>query len=142
MNKILLPFLSLSLLTASCGLQNPSNSSGDAQFTIIGKWGMVSGTITDGDGKTNRYGKLSDGSYYQTLEYLVDGSYIKTTFPDNKVSYGTYTYNNSNQSMQYKLDGDKYFVPARITIHSANEMTIFTDWGSVGSMTQYMTKIK
>ena len=142
MNKTLLPFLAISLLTSSCGVSRSNFSDDASKFTIIGRWGMVSGTITNSDGNTNRYNPLGDGTFYEILEYKVDGSYVKTAFPDKTTSYGTYTYNNSNQSLQYKLDGDKYYVPAYITIYSANEMTIFTDWGSVGSMTQYMTKIK
>ena len=122
----------LSAGTSSCSSQ---------EFTIVGKWGMVSGSITDSNGSTNRYGELSNGSYYQILEYKIDGTYIRTSFPSKDVSYGTYTYNDSNHDLKYKLDGDKYYTPATITIHSANQMTIFTDWGSVGSMTQYMKKI-
>ena len=141
MKKLLFSFLFFSLLVASCNSNEPVKSNEASQFTIIGKWGMVSGTITNEDGTTNRYGENNDGSYYQTLEYLVDGTFIKTTLPDKNVSYGTYTYNNSNQTMEYKLDGNKYYVSAYITIHSAKEMTIFTDYKDEGSITQYMKKI-
>lgn len=118
-----------------------SNEESAERFELLGKWGMVSGSITNSDGTTDRYGELGKGNYYQTLEYKADGTYIKVAMPSGPTSYGTYTYNNSNQTMKYKLDGDRYYTNATITIHKANKITLFTDWGSVGSMTQYLVKI-
>ena len=118
----------------------PQSQSKAAVFTIVGTWGMVSGTITNSDGTTNRYDALSDGKFYQVIQYKIDGTYIKTTSAG--VSYGTYSYNDSNHSLKYKLDSDQYYAPAIVTVHSPYEMTIFTDWGSVGSMTQYFRWIR
>jgi len=127
--KLTLPLLMMFPLVG-CG--------GSEQFELIGKWGMISGTITNSDGTTDRYGELG-GIYYQTLEYKADGTFIRIA--SGQTNYGTYTYNNSTQTMKYKLDGDRYYVNATITIHKAREITLFTDWGSVGSMTQYLVKI-
>lgn len=109
-------------------------------FSLLGKWGMISGTITDSDG-TKRYGELGKDTYYQYLEYKADGTYIKTTFPDLQEYYGTYVYNASNSAMQYKLDTENYYAPAIVTVHSPIEMTLYTDWGSIGNMSQYLKKI-
>lgn len=144
MKKLLLSIIVLPVFLCSCretNSNNTSNANDDATFSIIGKWGMVSGTITNGDGATSRYSEHGDGYYYQILEYKLDGTFIKTPQPNGKSLYGTYTYNNADQSMKYKLDDEEYYVSASITIHSSVEMTIFTDWGSAGSMTQYMKKI-
>ena len=126
-----------SLIGVSCGASSSPDS-----FSIIGKWGMRSGTITNPNGTTDRYADYGPGQYYQTIEYKVDGTYIETTMPNKNISYGTYTYNSSNQSLSYKLDTDQYYVTASVTIITATEMNVFTNWGaSIGSVTQYFVKI-
>lgn len=112
------------------------------EFSIIGPWGMVSGTITSGDGITTRYESLGLGSYYEYLEFEVDGTLIRTSLPDKEKEYGVYTYNDASKSLSYKFDGDKYYQPATINVISATEMNMTTDWGSVGIMTQYFIKVK
>lgn len=112
----------------------------DSPFTLIGKWGMDSGTITDKDGSTERYG-LGKGSYYQYLEYKVDGTLVKTTLPDRNIVYGVYTFNNASRELSYKYDGDLYYYSASINVLSVKEMIITTDYGSNGRITQHMVKL-
>ena len=112
----------------------------EEDFTIIGTWGMRSGSITDDDG-TETYPDFGKDNYYQIIEYKYDGTYKKTTMPGKAVSYGTYSYNDSKQTLMYKLNSDKYYVNAYVTVVSAREMTVLTDWGSIGSMTQYFVKL-
>ena len=103
---------------------------------------MVSGTITNSDGTTNRYEPLGAGSYYEYMEFKVDGTVIRTSLPSKEKKYGVYTYNDASKSLSYKFDGDKYYQPATINVISATEMNMTTDWGSVGMMTQYFVKVK
>ena len=124
------------LILTGCTKEN-SNS-----FSIIGKWGMVSGSITNKDGSVNRYGKLGSNIYYQYIEYKVDGTIIKTTEPDKKVSYGDYVYNEASKLLQYKFDGEQYYVNASINVVSSNEMTVTFDYGSAGRIIQYFFKLK
>ena len=122
-------------LFISCSVNN------EEAFTIIGKWGMVSGTISNPDGTTNRYDKLSSGNFYQTIEYQKDGTLIKITFPDYIKSYGIYTFNNVTNELSYKLDGDIYYCPAIVQIIDNDEMIITTNYGTnIGKITQYFIK--
>ena len=122
----------------ACSKENLVDTS--STFTLIGKWGMESGTITDKDGSTRRYENLGKGTYYQYLEYKVDGTLIKTTLPDGQKTYGVYTYNDASRELSYKYDGDLYYYPASINILSGKEMIITTDYGSLGRITQHMVK--
>ena len=122
-------------LFISCSVNN------EEVFTIIGKWGMVSGTISQPDGTTNRYDKLSSGGFYQIIEYQKDGTLIKTTFPDYIKSYGVYTFNNVTNELSYKFDGDRYYIPAIVQIINNDEMIITTNYGAnIGKITQYFIK--
>ena len=114
----------------------------DAAFTIIGPWGMVSGTITNSDGTTNRYDSMGAGAYYEYMEFKTDGTLIRTSLPSQEKTYGVYTYNDATKSLSYKYDGDKYYYPATVNVISSTEMNVTTDWGSVGRMTQYFVKVK
>ena len=114
----------------------------DASFSIIGPWGMVSGTITNSDGTTNRYDSMGAGAYYEYMEFKADGTLIRTSLPSQEKTYGVYTYNDASKSLSYKYDGDKYYYPASVNVISNKEMNITTDWGSVGRMTQYFVKVK
>lgn len=114
----------------------------DGVFSIIGPWGMVSGTITDSDGNTNRYDSMGAGQYYEYMEFKADGTLIRTSLPSLEKKYGVYTYNDASKSLSYKFDDEKYYQPATVNVISANEMNITTDWGSVGRMTQYFVKVK
>lgn len=114
----------------------------DGNFSIIGSWGMVSGTITDGDGTTKRYDRLGANTYYQTLEFRTDGTLIKTTYPDKSIKFGVYSYNDATKELPYKYDGDKYYYSATINIISVTEIIITTDYGpDLGKITQYMIKL-
>lgn len=113
-----------------------------SQFSIIGPWGMVSGTITNSDGATNRYDAMGAGLYYEYMEFKVDGTLIRTSLPSQEKQYGVYTYNDASKALQYKYDGDKFYQPASVNVISATEMNVTTDWGSVGRMTQYFVKVK
>ena len=137
MKKTILLLLSAVLMLQSCFKDNT-----EAKFTIIGPWGMVSGTITDSDGTTTRYDAMSPGSYYEYMEFKADGTLIRTSMPSQEKKYGVYTYNESSSEMQYKFDGDKYYQPASVYVISATEMNLTTDWGSVGRMTQYFVRVK
>ena len=111
-------------------------------FTIIGEWGMVSGTIADGDGTTDRYEELPNGEFYQILQYKTDGTLIRTTLPDNKKSYGTYTFNSTTNALSYKYDGDRYYAPAEVQVIDYDEMVITTDYGiNIGRITQYCIRL-
>lgn len=114
----------------------------EGQFSIIGPWGMVSGTITNSDGTTNRYDAMGAGSYYEYMEFKVDGTLIRTSLPSKEKTYGVYTYNDATKSLSYKYDGDKYYQPTTVNVISATEMNVTTDWGTVGRMTQYFVKVK
>ena len=113
----------------------------DSPFTIIGKWGMESGTITGRDGSTKRYENLGNGTYYQYIEYKVDGTLVQTILPDGKNIYGVYTYNDASRELSYKYDGDLYYYPASINVLSGKEMIITTDYGSSGRITQHMIRL-
>ena len=122
-------------LLISCSVNN------EEAFTIIGKWGMVSGTISNPDGTTNRYDKLSSGNFYQIIEFQKNGTLIKTTFPDYIKSYGIYTFNNITNELSYKFDGDRYYSPAIVQIIDNDEMVITTNYGTnIGRITQYFEK--
>lgn len=126
----------LGLLLVSCTTEK------EQVFTLVGQWGMVSGTISDGDGTTNRYGKLSDGSFYQLLEYRTDGTLIRTYLPDNTKTYGVYTFNNVTNELSYKYDGDRFYCPATVQIIDWDEIIVTTDYGTdIGRITQYLIKI-
>lgn len=135
--KLHAAFLVIGLISCIACTKEPPDSS---TFSLIGTWGMESGTITDKDGTTSRYDKLGQNEYYQYLEFRTDGSFVETALPSMKASYGTYSYNDATRRLQYKYDGDKYFVPASVNILSAKEIIINTDWGTVGSMTRHMIK--
>ena len=119
-----------------------SKDEGADSFSIIGPWGMVSGTITDADGNTNRYDSMGAGQYYEYMEFKADGTLIRTSLPSQEKKYGVYTYNDAAKSLSYKFDGEKYYQPATVNVISAKEMNVTTDWGSVGRMTQYFVKVK
>ena len=138
--KSLLIIAALAFSLVSISSCTKDDNTGD--FTIIGPWGMVSGTITGSDGTTNRYEPLGIGSYYEYMEFKVDGTVIRTSLPSKEKKYGVYTYNDASKSLSYKFDGDKYYQPATINVISATEMNMTTDWGSVGMMTQYFVKVK
>ncbi len=113
----------------------------EKDFSIIGEWGMVSGTISNADGTTIRYNKLSSGGYYQILEFQTEGTLIRITMPDYIKSYGVYTFNNVTNELSYKFDGNKYYFPATVQIINTDEMVITTDYGTnIGKSTQYFVK--
>lgn len=122
------------LLFASCEKEE------EATFSLIGKWAMVSGTITNSDGSVDRYPNLGKGQYYQYMEFRTDGTLIKTTMPDKTAYYGTYTYNDATKDLSYKYDGDKYYYLGSINIVSAKEIILTTDYQSLGRVTQNFIK--
>lgn len=128
-------FAAISLILTACSKE-------DTAFSIIGPWGMVSGTITNSDGTTNRYDSMGAGAYYEYREFKNDGTLILTTLPSQEKQYGVYTYNDATKSLSYKFDGDKYYQQAVVNVISNKEMNVTTDWGSVGRMTQYFVKVK
>jgi hypothetical protein len=67
-------FKSIFVIFASIVLFASCSNEKEKVFSIIGEWGMVSGTISDADGTTDRYDKLSSGAYYQLLEFRTDGT--------------------------------------------------------------------
>lgn len=117
-------------------------SSDVGSFNIIGLWGLVSETITDGNGKTDRFDPLESGAFYEYFEFKADGTLVRTTVYNNKTVLGIYTYNDATRALSYKFDGNKYYFPAVVNVISAKEMNITTDGGSVGRMTQYFVKVK
>lgn len=135
-------FKSIFVIFASIVLFASCSNEKEKVFSIIGEWGMVSGTISDADGTTDRYDKLSSGAYYQLLEFRTDGTLIRTYMPDYIRSYGVFTFNNVTNVLSYKYDGDRYYLRSNVQIIDADEMIITTDYGtSIGRTTQYFVKI-
>ena len=133
---------SLVVLFASILLFTSCSDEKEQPFSIIGEWGMVSGTISDADGTTDRYEKLPSGAYYQLMEFRTDGTLIRTYMPDYIRSYGVFTFNNVTNMLSYKYDGDRFYVRANVQIIDADEMIVTTDYGtSIGRITQYFVKI-
>ena len=143
----LVVLLCLSFGASSCssndtnGNPTQTSSSIDQQFTLIGAWGMVSGTITDGNGKTTRYGAFPEGKYYEYELFYLDGSFQRLDTNGNELTRGVYTYNSATQVLRMKEDQYKYFTNATVTILSVTEINIFTDYETAGSATQYMVKV-
>lgn len=130
-----LVFVTSLILLVSCHKER------EEAFTIIGEWGMVSGTISDANGTTDRYDKHSSGAYYQLLKFRTDGTLIRTSMPDYLISYGVYTFNNVTNELSYKFDGNRYYFPATVQIVSADEMIITTDYGpNIGRSIQYFVR--
>ena len=126
-------FLSSILLFTACSLEK------EPTFTIIGTWGMVSGTISMSDGTTTRYEELSAGEYYEILEYKTDGTLVKTFSVEE---YGVYTFNNITNELSYKYDGEKYYRPATVQVIDYDEIIVTTDYGvDVGRITQYFVRL-
>lgn len=121
----------------SCNKDNSANS-----FSIIGPWGMISGTITNSDGTTDRYDSMGIGDYYEYREYKPDGTLIWTKLPSQEKEYGVYTFNSATRKLTYKFDGAMIYSNATVNIISATEMNVTTDWGSFGMLTQYFVKVK
>ena len=135
-------FKSIFVIFASIVLFASCSNEKEKVFSIIGEWGMVSGTISDADGTTDRYDKLSSGAYYQLLEFRTDGTLIRTYMPDYIRSYGVFTFNNVTNVLSYKYDGDRYYLRSNVQIVDADEMMITTDYGeNIGRTTQYFVKI-
>ena len=112
-----------------------------SSFTIIGKWGMVSGSITEGDGSTKEYGSLGKDTYYQTLEFKPDGTLSKTIWPSGSISHGDYSFFEAGKILSYKFNGDEYYYSASIFVFSSREITITTDYGSAGHISQHFVKL-
>ena len=126
----LLSILLLSLVFTSC----EKDSAADGPFTIVGKWGMVEGTI---NGK--EYGPMGPGAYYQTIEFKVNGTYVEDLY--SSVNTGVYTYDSDNKYLQMKDSQYSYYVPTYVTIHTAIEITLLMDYGQTGTITKHLVKI-
>lgn len=129
----------LIVLISSLLFLNACSTEKEPAFTIIGTWGMVSGTISEGDGTTNRYDEMPSGKYYEILEYKTDGTLIRTS---SVKEYGVYTFNNITNELSYKFDGEKYYRPATIQVIDYDEMIVTTDYRfNIGRITQYFVRI-
>ena len=132
-------FHKLLILISSIFIFSACSTEKEPAFSIIGTWGMVSGTISEGDGTTNRYEELSNGKYYEILEYKTDGTLVRIS---EGTEYGVYTFNNITYELSYKFDGEKYYRPAIIQVIDYDEMIVTTDFGvNVGRITQYFVRI-
>lgn len=118
-----------------------SFSSCTKDFSIIGKWGLVSWTASNLSGDSSRYDPLESGDYYEYLEFKADGTLIMTSLPDNIKKNGTYSYNDATREMSYRYDGDAHYYQATVFVVSPTEMTLTTDV-SYGRWTQYFEKVK
>ena len=79
--------IGLSLNACSSGSSNsPTNDPGT--FTIVGKWGMVSGTTTDKNGATTRYPAHASGAYYQYETYYPDGTFVRNDISGGELTRG------------------------------------------------------
>ena len=123
----------------SCTKEAP-DSGNKGTFTLIGKWGMVSGTITDKNGNTTRYDEY-EGFYYQYLEFKASGSLVRTTNPDGTITQGVYSFNDATRGLSYKYDGDMYYLNAMVSVISPTEMNMTTDYGTAGRITQHFRKV-
>ena len=126
----LLSFLVFGILILSCD----KDSYADTPFTIVGKWGMVEGTI---DGK--EYGPMGPGAYYQEIEFKANGTYVEYMY--SSVNTGVYTYDPDNKYLQMKDSQDRYYIPINVTVHTAVEITLVMDYGSAGVVTKHLVKI-
>lgn len=126
--------LALFLATACSKTVSPRD------FTIIGTWGMVSGEITDADGKMTRYEPI--GTYYQFLEFKPYEQIILTELPSRKEHTGRYYFNTVTGELMIKYDDMIYAPPTRLTIVSLNEIIIHTDYGTLGLISQKFIRIK
>lgn len=109
-------------------------------FTIIGTWGMVSGEITNADGKMTRYEPI--GTYYQLLEFKPYENIILTELPNQKEHTGRYYFNTVTGELMIKYDEMIYAPLTRLTIVSLNEIIIHTDYGSNGLISKRFIRIK
>lgn len=126
--------LALFLATACSKTINPRD------FAIIGTWGMVSGEITDANGKMTRYDPI--GTYYQFLEFKPYEQLILTELPNRKQHTGRYYFNTITGELMIKYDEMIYAPLTRLTIISLNEIIIHTDFGSTGLISQRFIRIK
>jgi hypothetical protein len=101
------------MICTSCGdIFGPS-------YSVIGKWGMVSGGIK-ADGKFTELAEKTD-SYYKTMEFREDGTFTEicgdlTANGTYKQSSGKITYNYT----EVPLGGAKYFA-----IHNSGTWTYY-----------------
>ena len=111
-------------------------------FTIVGKWGVVSSTMTFPDGSVQRFPEFKD-SYYEVVELKADGTIIRTTEPSKETSYGDYVFNEPAKTLQYKFDGNIRYMNATVNVNSPKDITVTTDYGpSIGRTIFHAAKIK
>ena len=133
--KYIVAFFVVLLLLCSCNKEN-------GVFTIVGKWGVVSSTMTFPDGSVQRFPEFKD-SYYEVVELKPDGTIIRTREPSKETSYGDYVYNAVSQVLQYKFDGNTRYMVATVNVNSAKDITVTTDYGpSIGRTIFHALKIK
>ena len=106
-----------------------SCDSEDAEFTIVGRWGVVSGQeVTDGG--TIKYNPLPDGQYYEVVTYGCDGRFNVLNV-HNVCRLGSYSFDSITNELSYKLDSDKEFSSAHITILDCDRIEMSIDEGRV-----------
>ena len=111
----------LGLIVPSC-----EKESADLSFDIIGKWGMIEGTI---GGK--EYAPLGPGEYYETIEFKANGTYVEDLYSSDA----------ENKYLRIKDSQYSYYVPTHVTIHSGREITLVMDYGQSGVITKHLVKI-
>lgn len=135
--------LFIGIILLVCGFSSCAKEEIPADnFSIIGKWAMVSGSIAQPDGIIERYSELGDNQYYQYLEFRVDGTYNRIFLPSRDSSLGVYVYNDANKTLKHKLNSQQYYVNATVNVLSPKEMIISSDYGSGGRVTKYLIKVR
>lgn len=132
--------LSCFSMAYSCNSLSDINTDKEETPVIVGSWGSISSSFTDGNGKVTNYPELSYGQYYFTLDFNEDGSYRQYSKTGNTIT-GSWRYNARTRDLQQYPDGEDYYIPSKVTMSGKNKMSIFTDYGSSGTATENFIRI-
>ena len=127
-------------LASSCDSVFGLKTDKEGTPVIVGSWGAISSSFTDGDGKVTNYPELPSGQYYFTLDFNEDGSYRQYS-KSGSATTGTWNYYPSTRSLRQYPDGEDYYIPSKVTMSGKNRMSIFTDFLSSGTATENFVRI-
>ena len=127
-------------LTSSCNSLSDLHTDKEETPAIVGSWGAISSSFTDGDGKVTNYPELTSGQYYFTLDFNEDGTYRQYSKTGNTIT-GTWKYTASTRDLRQYPDGEDYYIPSKVTMSGKNKMSIFTDYLSSGTVTENFVRI-
>ncbi len=117
-------------------------------FSIVGKWGMLSGETVDVDGQVSVQAELSPsmveayGKYYLFMEFNEDGTFEQTdVLENNRVTDGLYTYDEESSVLSYKYDGNWTYYEGKLEIKSEEYMTMTTEYETGWKKSQNFQRI-